>query len=135
MATATSPSAADNTTPTPAKEREPWVPSKTIFVILMVKNRDNGKDTEIVSIYETIKDANNAAISIACDELKVQPGKYKRQVARDGRFSFTFEECPIEDNGEETLICGRVSIKEWEIKATGSEPERVWPAEDMAPVE
>jgi hypothetical protein len=100
----------------------------------MAKNRDNGKDTEILVIYETVKDANNAVISIACDELKVQPGEYKRGIARDGRFSFTFEIVTVENNGEEDLISGKVSIKEWEIKATGSEPERVWPAEDMAPV-
>jgi hypothetical protein len=135
MATATSPSSADNTISTPEEEREPWVPSRTIFIILMVKNRDNGKDTDILSIYETFKDANNAVISIACDELKVQPGKYKREVARDGRFSFTFENGTVENNGEEVLVCGRVSIQEWEIKATGSEPERVWPAEDTVPVE
>lgn len=134
MATVTSPSSADNTTPTPAKEHEPWVPSRTIFIVVMAKNRDNGKDTEILVIYETVKDANNAVISIACDELKVQPGEYKRGIARDGRFSFTFEIVTVENNGEEVLISGKVSIKEWEIKATGSEPERVWPAEDMAPV-
>jgi hypothetical protein len=135
MATATSPSSADNTTPTPAKEHEPWVPSRTIFIVLMAKNRGNGKDTEIVSIYETVKDANNAVISIACDELKVQPGEYKRGVARDGRFSFTFEIGTVENNGEEVLVSGRVSIKEWEIKAIDSEPEREWPAKDITPVE
>jgi hypothetical protein len=117
MATATSPSSADNTTPTPAKEHEPWVPSRTIFIV------------------ETVKDANNADISIACDELKVQPGEYKRGVARDGRFSFTFEIGTVENNGEEVLVSGRVSIKEWEIKAIDSEPEREWPAKDITPVE